>query len=90
VDDLARQHRLDRFPKQPLLVEAVHLVARGEREGKVRHHRVEERNPRLERPGHRRSVGLHEQVVDEIAPEIDVLEACHQLEPLRLGEPCAR
>src|SRR5207248_8504384 len=35
----------------------------------------EERHARLQRVGHRRTVGLYEQVVDEIDGEVDVLEA---------------
>ena len=46
----------------------------GQREGEVRHDGVEERHARLERVGHRRAVGLHEQVVDEVDAEVDVLQ----------------
>ena len=75
VHDLARQQRLGGLAQQHLLREPAHLVLRGQREREVRHDRVEERHARLERVRHRRAVGLHEQVVDEVDPEVDVLEA---------------
>ena len=87
MHDLVRQQRLDRLPQQPLLLEPAHLVSRRQREREPGDDRVEERHAGLERPGHRGPVGLHEQVVDEVAAEVDVLQAGQQLEALGLGEP---
>ena len=47
---------------------------------------VHERNARLERPRHRRAVGLRQQVVDEVEAEVDVLQAGQELVSLGLGE----
>ena len=58
----------------------------GSAKREVRHDRVEERHASLERVRHRRAVGLHEQVVDEIDAEVDVLQPREQLGALRLGE----
>ena len=52
--------------------EYVGMALEGERE--VRHDRVEVGDARLERVRHRRPVRLHEQVVDEIDAEVDVLQ----------------
>ena len=65
----------------PVLVEQQHLLARTayavlqrEGRGEPRDGRVEERHPRLERVGHARPVGLHEQVVHQVDAEIQVLQ----------------
>ena len=86
VHDRVRQQRLDRLPQQPLLRQAADLVPHRQREGEVRDDRVHERHARLERPGHRGAVGLHEQVVDEVGAEVDVLQAGQQLVALGLGK----
>ena len=86
VHDPARQQRLDRTPQQDLLPEPLHLRPLGQREREPRDERVEVGHTRLERVGHRGPVGLHEQVVDEIDAEVDVLETREQLRPLRLPE----
>ena len=90
VHHLPRQERRDRLAQQPLLLEAANLVTRGQRQREVGHHRVEKRHACLERPGHRGPIGLHQQVVDEVAAEVDVLEPGHELVPLRLGEAPAK
>jgi hypothetical protein len=36
--------------------------------------------------GHRGTIGLHQEVVDEVDPEVDVLQACKQLGALGLRE----
>ena len=54
------------------------------------HDRVEERHARLERVRHRRAVRLHEQIVDEVRAEVDVLQAGEQLGALGLGEALAQ
>jgi hypothetical protein len=66
--------------------EAAHLLPRRQREREVRHDGVEERHARLERVRHRRAVGLHEQVVDEVDAEVDVLQPREQLGALRLRD----
>ncbi len=86
VDDLARQQLLDRLAQKPLLRQAAHLVAHRQREREVRHHRIQERDACLQRPRHRRPVGLRQQVVDEVEAQVDVLQAGHELVPFRLGE----
>ena len=86
AQELARHERLGRLPQQHLLPQPAHLVPAREREREVRHHRVEERDARLERVRHRRAVGLHEQVVDEVGAEVDVLQAREQLGPAGLVE----
>ncbi len=83
VHDLARHERRGRLAKQHLLREPAHLVPRRQREREVRHDGVEERNARLERVRHRRAVGLHEQVVDEVDAEVDVLQARERFGALR-------
>ena len=65
-------------------------MPRRQREREVRHDGVEERHARLERVRHRRAVGLHEQVVDEVDAEVDVLQAREQLGALGLGEARAQ
>ena len=75
MHDLAREQRLGRLPEQHLLSERAHLVAGRQSEGEVRDRRVEERDARLERVRHRRSIRLHEQIVDEVDPEVDVLQS---------------
>ena len=65
--------------------EAAHALLAREREREVRHDRVEERDARLERVRHRRAVGLHEQVVDEVDAEVDVLQARERLGALGLA-----
>ena len=60
-------------------------MLRGQREREVRHHRVEKRDARFERMRHRRTIGLHEQVVDEVDAEVDVLEARKRVGAGRLG-----
>ena len=86
VHHLPRQQRLDRLAQQPLLREPAHLVLHRQREREVGDDRVHERHARLERPGHRRAVGLRQQVVDEVEAEVDVLKPRQQLVPLGLGE----
>src|SRR5215471_2657641 len=49
VHHLGRHEWLERFPQQHLLRESAHLEARRQREGEVRHERIEERHARLER-----------------------------------------
>src|SRR6266545_7785877 len=49
VHDLCGQQQLRRLAQQPLLRQAAHLVARGQRERKARHDGIEERHARLER-----------------------------------------
>ena len=85
VHDLAREQRLERLAQQPLLLEPAHLVAAGSERAKPAT-TVSRKGTRLERPGHRRAVGLHQQVVDEVPAEVDVLEPREQLVPLGLGE----
>jgi hypothetical protein len=74
VHDALRQQRRGGLPQQPLLRQAAHLVARRQREREAAHDRVEERYARLERVRHRRAVRLHQQVVDEVRADVDVLE----------------
>ena len=97
--DLAGEERLESAAEEPLLLQPPNTLRRGQREGEVRDDRVEERHTRLERPRHRRAVGLHEQVVDQVGAEIDVLEARQELVSLGLREslpkrryrvPCGR
>ena len=76
--------------RSTFLRQAAHLVPRRQREREVRHDRVEERHARLERVRHRRAVGLHEQVVDEVRAEVDVLEAREQLGALGLAKRVAQ
>jgi len=85
VHDFARHERCGSLAQQHLFRESPHLVLRRERKSEVGHDGVEERHARFERMGHRRTVGLHEQVVDEVNAEVDVLEACERLGALRLG-----
>ena len=84
--DLGGQEWRDGPSQQDFLAQAAHPVPGRQRQREVRHHRVEERHARLERVGHRRAVGLHEQVVDEVDAEVDVLQAREQLGTLGLGE----
>ena len=65
------------------------LCTTGVREREVGDDGVEERHARLERVRHRRAVGLHELVVDEVDAEVDVLQAREHLRPRRLREPRA-
>src|SRR4051794_17429735 len=97
--DLAGEERLESAAEEPLLLQPPNTLRRGQREGEVRDDRVEERHTRLERPRHRRAVGPHEQVVDQVGAEIDVLEARQELVSLGLREslpkrryrvPCGR
>ena len=60
-------------------------MLRREREREVGHDGVEERDANLERVRHRRTVGLHEQVVGEVDAEVDVLQARERLCSFRLG-----
>src|SRR5581483_723947 len=87
VDDLAWQQRLGGLAQQHLLRQAAHAVLRREREREGGHDGIEERDARLERARHRRAVGLHEQVVDEVDGEVDVLEPCEGLGTFRLAVP---
>ena len=50
-------------------------MSRRQREREVGDHRVQIGDTRLERVRHRRPVRLHEQVVDEIDAQVDVLQA---------------
>ena len=84
VDDRAGQERRDGPPQQPLLREPADLHARGERQRELGDHGVEVGHPRLERVRHARAVGLHEQVVDEVDAEVDVLKAGQLLGARRL------
>ncbi len=72
--------------QQHLLAQPSHLVLGREREREVRHERVEERDARLEGVRHRGPVGLGEQIVDEVDPEVHVLQAGEELGAFRLGE----
>ena len=85
VHDLGRHQRLHRLAQQHLLREAAHLEPRRQREGEIRHERVEEGDARLERVRHRGAVGLHEQVVDEVDAEVDVLQPRELRRSRRLG-----
>ena len=65
---------------------AQHLLRRRQRERELGDDRVEERHAHLERVGHARAVGLHEEVVDEVRPDVDVLQAGERLGAGGLGE----
>ena len=90
AQELGRDQRRGRLAQEDLLAQPAHLVPVGEPEREVRHDRVEERDARLERVRHRRAVGLHEQVVDEVRAEVDVLEPREQLGALGLREARAQ
>ena len=70
-----RNERGHGLAQQHLLAQPLHLVLGREREREVRHEGVEERDSRLEGVRHRGPVGLCQQVVDEVDPEIDILQA---------------
>ena len=68
--------RRDRPAQQALLRRGPRtFIARRQRERELGDGRVEERHAHLERVGHARAVGLHEQVVGEVDAEVDVLQA---------------
>ena len=86
---LTREKRLDRLPEQPFLRQPAHLVLRREREREVRDDRVHERHARFERPRHRGTVGLGQQIVDEVEAEVEILQPRQELVALRLCKPCS-
>ncbi len=86
VDDGAGEQGRRGLSEQELLPEAAHLHASRKRQREAGHERVEVRHPGLQGVGHRRAVGLHEEVVDEVGAEVDVLEPRQQLGALGLCE----
>src|SRR5512132_833429 len=74
VDDGTRQERLDGQAQEPLLCQAADLELPRERKGEAGHGLVEVGDSRFERMGHPSTIRLYEQVVDEVAAEVDVLK----------------
>ena len=76
----ATARRSSRFLEKP---RTFCCVSQGQ--GELGDDRVEERHPRLERVRHARPVGLHEQVVDQVDAEVEVLQPRQLLGALGLG-----
>src|SRR5262245_54823182 len=75
TEDLGWYERRKRLPQQSLLPQVANLRAGRKRECEARQQRVEKRNARLERVSHACAVDLHEQLVDEVRPDIEVEDA---------------
>jgi hypothetical protein len=81
ANDPLRNERRDRLAQQYLLAEAADAVPGRESRREAGEGGVEERHARFERVRHRGAVGLHEEVVCEVDPEVDVLQAGERLGP---------
>ena len=75
--------------QQSLGLKAPYAQVPRERVGQLGDHRIQKRHARLERMGHAHPIGLHEQIVDQVGPQVDILQSRQRLGALGLGEPGA-
>ena len=79
MHDRPRQERRNRPAQQPLLGQAANLLGRRQGERQLGNRLIAEGHPGLQRVGHAGPVRLHEQVVHEVDPKIQVLKARQRL-----------
>ena len=84
MDDRPRKEGSHRAAQEPLLREPPHLEVGGKRERQLRHRLVAKWDPGLQRVRHAGAIGLDQEVVDQVDPDIQVLESRQRLGPLRL------